>query len=506
MKWSESKLILETFDDYYKKFLCTHEWEPGSRSKGSQTGHKKRGTCCSVVLCATVLRCTDTKTFRICVMKHVRTHNLKVNKSTYEYYPSNRKVDDPKVLVIVDEMIKAPAKPKMILNYLRETTGPACATKGRGSGTVDDRLETVLRRFFSQRDTAATIFVGDKRVTQTITLQSRQMGRFFEAFPAAVMIDVTHGTNALKYNVFSFMIDDTFGHGQYVQHALVENESQACMHDDIQAFKGKNPSWDIWVVYERGHVANLGNHINNRLESAWGNLKEVLRPEMKLDEGVETFITCSQLQNLNMHRGSTSLVHVTTMVNRPDEDETGDDVSCSAFRVLALHLRSSKHSVLNGSTKWTIGMDIPQRVVKTMSSQGTSTFLGLTKALPDKDASRELNSDDQDLQSNDKSTVSTTITTEKEAEDCMISGVEEVNISDDSTDLSYADPNVSSDSAKKDSSLEDQLVTNTHPLVKSTNPSVKKDNRLVKKDNRLVKSTNPSVKKDNRLVKKDNRL
>ncbi|ETM35526.1 hypothetical protein L914_17592, partial [Phytophthora nicotianae] len=32
--------------------------------------------------------------------------------------------------------------------------------------------------------------------------------------------------------------------GQYVQHALVENESHACMKDAIGAFKENNPTWD----------------------------------------------------------------------------------------------------------------------------------------------------------------------------------------------------------------------------------------------------------------------
>ncbi|ETK76637.1 hypothetical protein L915_17001, partial [Phytophthora nicotianae] len=47
---------------------------------------------------------------------------------------------------------------------------------------------------------------------------------------------------------------------------------------------------DMWAVYERGHVAHLGSHTNNRLESAWGDLKQILRPEMELDECVETLI------------------------------------------------------------------------------------------------------------------------------------------------------------------------------------------------------------------------
>ncbi|ETM36523.1 hypothetical protein L914_16810 [Phytophthora nicotianae] len=55
---------------------------------------------------------------------------------------------------------------------------------------------------------------------------------------------------------------------------------------------------DMWAVYERGHVAHLGSHTNNRLESAWGDLKQILRPEMELDECVETLIL---LQSTDVH-------------------------------------------------------------------------------------------------------------------------------------------------------------------------------------------------------------
>lgn len=81
--------------------------------------------------------------------------------------------------------------------------------KRRGATTVEDRLEAVLRKFCSVRGNTASIF---RKTTQTITMQTRQMGRFFDAFPEVVLLDSTHGTNAAKYKLFSFMIEDTFGH------------------------------------------------------------------------------------------------------------------------------------------------------------------------------------------------------------------------------------------------------------------------------------------------------
>ncbi|KAG2821837.1 hypothetical protein PC119_g4418 [Phytophthora cactorum] len=51
------------------------------------------------------------------------------------------------------------------------------------------------------------------------------MRRCIEVFPQVLMMGATHNTNDARYKLFSFMIHDVFGHGQYVQHALMENES-----------------------------------------------------------------------------------------------------------------------------------------------------------------------------------------------------------------------------------------------------------------------------------------
>ncbi|ETP14633.1 hypothetical protein F441_10447 [Phytophthora nicotianae CJ01A1] len=126
--------------------------------------------------------------------------------------------------------------------------------KHRGSGTVEKRLEAVLRKFCSYQGNRASIFVDESETTQTITMQTRQMKRFLEAFPDVVMVDSTHGT---KFKLFSFMINNIFGHGQYVQHSLVENESHAGMKDAISAFKENNPTWDKIRAIDFGELSLL---------------------------------------------------------------------------------------------------------------------------------------------------------------------------------------------------------------------------------------------------------
>ncbi|KAE8980467.1 hypothetical protein PR002_g24117 [Phytophthora rubi] len=216
---------------------------------------------------------------------------------------------------------------------------------------------------------------------------------------------------------------------------------------------------ETWTVYERGHIAHLGNHTNNRLESAWDALKDILKPEMELDECVEklyflqstaeleyasrfnvlgsriyhsademllrlevldkivhmrshatggeykvntsTFVySCFFMRTMLLPWHHTMFVRssmnkkkvipinyiharwlLQSEVNRPEEDESDDDISCAAFRVQASHMRSVEHAVLNGSTKWKTGMDIAAGVVEALCSQGTPTFVKMAEAL-----------------------------------------------------------------------------------------------------------------------------
>ncbi|KAE8963621.1 hypothetical protein PR002_g29235, partial [Phytophthora rubi] len=155
---------------------------------------------------------------------------------------------------------------------------------------------------------------------------------------------------------------------------------------------------EMWAVYERGHAAHLGNHTNNRLESAWGALKDILKPEMELDEHLYALVFFMRTMLLPWHhtmcvRSSMNkkkvipinYIHARWLlqseVNRPEEEESDDDISCAAFRVQASHMRSVEHAVLNGSSKWKTGMDIAAGVVEAMCSQGTPTFVKMAEAL-----------------------------------------------------------------------------------------------------------------------------
>ncbi|ETL36652.1 hypothetical protein L916_11411 [Phytophthora nicotianae] len=191
------------------------------------------------------MRCPATEPFRVCVTKHKRAHNHELNSAVFESYPSNRRITDPDVLDLVDELIKAGCKPKKILRYLHETTGKCV--------TLRD-VHNMVQRLKPKRRGSATQGTDDYATNTS-------HAEVFEAFPEVVMLDSTRGTYSSKYKLFSLMIDDVFGHGQYVQHSLIQKESHACMLDAIGAFKENKPSWDriraIMIDKDFGEISLL---------------------------------------------------------------------------------------------------------------------------------------------------------------------------------------------------------------------------------------------------------
>ncbi|ETI35430.1 hypothetical protein F441_18100 [Phytophthora nicotianae CJ01A1] len=103
-----------------------------------------------------------------------------------------------------------------------------------------------MKEFAEESGNVGRIFVdsvGEKTVATCITLQSRHMRELFDRFPEVLMIDATHGTNASKYKVFSLMAHDVFGKGQFVQHAVIQNERRPTLMTALEEFKRNNPSW-----------------------------------------------------------------------------------------------------------------------------------------------------------------------------------------------------------------------------------------------------------------------
>ncbi|KAG3136275.1 hypothetical protein PI126_g17886 [Phytophthora idaei] len=114
--------------------------------------------------------------------------------------------------------------------------------KQSGNQTDVERAYVVLDEFCGQNggNDAEVIVASDTDVAWVVTFQTSKMKRLFSAFPEVVMVDSTHNTSINRYKLFSFVVHDVFGKGQYVHHALVESKHKANLRKVVEIFKINN--------------------------------------------------------------------------------------------------------------------------------------------------------------------------------------------------------------------------------------------------------------------------
>ncbi|KAE9246161.1 hypothetical protein PF004_g4928 [Phytophthora fragariae] len=184
-------------------------------------------------------------------------HNHALTDELWDYYAEDRTIHDPALLSTVADMRSAGSSSKGILAWLRKKSGKKTKLKdvhnifqelkhsAKGDTSDAERTESILQEFANQLDgNTARIFVDKTRdVAVAVVFQTEGMRRLFSAFPEVVMVDTTHDTNANAYKLFSFVVHDCFGKGQYVQHALVERETKDILRLVVNVFKDNNPAY-----------------------------------------------------------------------------------------------------------------------------------------------------------------------------------------------------------------------------------------------------------------------
>ncbi|OWZ11260.1 ABC transporter, partial [Phytophthora megakarya] len=190
----DPRLISVEFKTYRVKLICTHGWKRKSGRTGQRKSYFSKSTECKADVKATVVRNEHGRKFMVRVTGCNTQHNHRVGRSVYDNHPSVRRVEDPVILAFVDVMQSAGSKPKRIMQFLREKTGKNVTFRDvhsmvsrmreerRGSETVEQRLESLLRGFCERRGNRASVYVDDEDLAQTITIQTRQMRRWFKAF------------------------------------------------------------------------------------------------------------------------------------------------------------------------------------------------------------------------------------------------------------------------------------------------------------------------------------
>lgn len=75
-----------------------------------------------------------------------------------------------------------------------------------------------------------------------ISIATATMRAMYTRFPELVLVDCTHKTNKNNYQLCSFMVIDENGHGQVVQHSLLETNSDWHMLCALRHFVRAHPT------------------------------------------------------------------------------------------------------------------------------------------------------------------------------------------------------------------------------------------------------------------------
>ncbi|OWY90963.1 hypothetical protein PHMEG_00040661, partial [Phytophthora megakarya] len=160
---------------------------------------------------------------------------LSITRAQYTHilFP-NEYEEHPNIIGMVHKLVKAKSPFKRIYTY-------------------DDQLKRVerhLNEFVSNNPrNPSRIFVDDGDTARCLTLQTAGMRKTIDLFPEIVMVETTHKTNNLKSNLFGFMVHDTFGTGQFVQHEFVDAETKENMLNAVSIFKQNNEKWrEVQVI------------------------------------------------------------------------------------------------------------------------------------------------------------------------------------------------------------------------------------------------------------------
>ncbi|KAE8979163.1 hypothetical protein PR002_g24496 [Phytophthora rubi] len=260
---SSAALVPDEWVFYAKTFVCTHAGKYKPRGEGKRKRQQSRLLGCEAQINACVQVVDDS----------VPTFAVRITTARLEHNHH-----------LMDELRRAGAKKKSIMRYIQEKSG--CVPNNQDvhnlvrklkkqsdtAPTSAKRLRQWMIEFSAEPGNIGRIFVDKvqkKTVATCITSQTEHMRELFDRFPEVLMIDATHGTNVSKYKVnathgtnvskyevlmidathgtnvskykvFSIMAHDVFGKGQFVQHAVLQNERRPMLMKALVT---------LWVLY-----------------------------------------------------------------------------------------------------------------------------------------------------------------------------------------------------------------------------------------------------------------
>ena len=109
----------------------------------------------------------------------------------------------------------------------------------RDAQIVLDKLSEALSH---DLQASGGVVVDNEDNLSVLYYRSGLMSELFSKFPEIVLVDGTYNVNKAGMPLYSFMVEDGFGHGRVVFYAAVSEETAEQLETVTQAFKEANPA------------------------------------------------------------------------------------------------------------------------------------------------------------------------------------------------------------------------------------------------------------------------
>ncbi|KAE9028556.1 hypothetical protein PF011_g1502 [Phytophthora fragariae] len=138
--------------------------------------------------------------------------------------------------------------------------------------------------------------------------------------------------------------DEEYG---YAKGAMLEKLGGNDSHPLYKIFmENWDNSQDNWVSVKRGNVPHLTNNTNNRIESKWGKIKDVIKDTFSIDELLSTLIT------LQEYAEDQCIAEYHRVGGRPSGLCEDEELSSLALQIskFAFNLVSEQYAFANGGS------------------------------------------------------------------------------------------------------------------------------------------------------------
>ncbi|KAE9268982.1 hypothetical protein PF001_g29426 [Phytophthora fragariae] len=115
----------------------------------------------------------------------------------------------------------------------------------------------------------------------------------------------------------------------------VDDDVPEATHPFLKYFmRNWNAMKERWALYARLDIPHLGNHTNNRLESSWGHIKDILKSDMALDECVDTLMFLQAVAEMEYAKKITGVGQMRYDGADDELEKLACEVSSYAYRLV----------------------------------------------------------------------------------------------------------------------------------------------------------------------------